>query len=243
MKNILIFTTILLIGCFNIKKENSLSSNNVIHESTYVNDSLDIRVKQLLKTKLTVLPIGLKNIFETSEMTLYNKDNQGETELNNELIYSSNDEILHNFFHNFYKPKISSSIEEDGYPLFDEKEYMKNTGVKSSGLENVIHAKENLFCCIFYVNYYYERELETFVKPIRYLVSFNQKLEILDEFPLSYFYESQTRSSIKLFYIDENYNLFTKYYKNKEYEDGRIKETFSELYSYKISPKGTIINK
>lgn len=243
MNKVLIFITIALTSCFNIKKKNEPLTNDVSEKKININDSLDIRVKELLQAKLTALPLGVNNIFETSKTTLYTKNKDGEIELNDKLIYSSDEEILNGFFHNFYKPNISSSIEADKYPLFDDKDYIKKNGVTSSGLENVIQNKGDVFWCIFYVEYNYKREYETFVKPVRYLVSLNKKLEVLSEFPLSFYYESETRSSIKLFYIDESYNLFTKYYKNKEYEDGRIKESFSELYNYKILPDGAFINK
>ncbi len=237
MYKILIFSTVILTSCLNAKKdERTLVLNNSSVNRIINKDSLSLRINALSKFNLTTFSIGNKQITgDISQTSLYIN--------NNELIYNSNGEILENLFHNFYSPTTHSSTERDGYPLFEDKDYLHKVGIKSSGLENVIQNSEGVFWCIFFVNYNYDREFETFVKPIRYLVAFDDNLKILKEFTLSFFYETETKSFIKLFYLDENNILYSMYYKNKEYEDGQIKESFSKLITHEILKNGEIVKK
>lgn len=236
----------LLTGCFDSKnKEEKLKDNNLVEIKVELTDSTSLRVRQLSNFNLSQLSLGNDKITDKEfrkKNSFYIKKGT-DVELNNEFIYSSKGEILKDYFHNFYKPTVLSSVEEDKYPLYDDKDYIQKVGVKSSGLENIIKNKGGVYLCVFFVNFNYDKEYENFIKPIRYLVSFDENLNILNEFTLSFFYETETKSFIKLFYLDENLNIYTNYYRNKEYEDGNIKETFSDLYKYTVLYNGTISEK
>ncbi len=236
----------LLTSCFESRNsEKKLKDNNLVEIKVELTDSTSLRVKQLSNFNLSQLPLGNDKITDKefrNKNSFYIKKGT-DIELNNEFIYSSKGEILKDYFHNFYKPTTLSSVEEDKYPLYDDKDYIQKVGIKSSGLENIIKNKDGVYLCVFFVNFNYDKEYENFIKPIRYLVSFDENLNILNEFTLSFFYETETKSFVKLFYLDENLNIYTNYYRNKEGEDGNIKETFSELYKYTVLYNGTISEK
>ncbi len=236
----------LLTSCLDSKNhKEKLKDNNLAEIKVELTDSTSLRVKQLSNFNLSQLSLGNDKITDKEfrgKNSFYIKKGT-DVELNNEFIYSSKGEILKDYFHNFYKPTALSSVEEDKYPLYDDKDYIQKVGIKSSGLENIIKNKDGVYLCVFFVNFNYDKEYESFIKPIRYLVSFDENLNILNEFTLSFFYETETKSFIKLFYLDENLNIYTNYYRNKEDKDGNIKETFSDLYRYTVLSNGTISEK
>ncbi|QXP54513.1 hypothetical protein H0I25_10475 [Cellulophaga sp. HaHa_2_95] len=139
-------------------------------------------------------------------------------------------------YNSLYKPTRSDTIiEQDSRILKSQKEYEYFQLVKV--LPKKLGKDILIFEGVSKINDYDGNELIINRKDL--VIFDSEKNKIIDEINLYYDYNDGINARTKIFYIDENYNLFLRYFSENEEGDYNI----SEVNQYLISNKGILKTK
>jgi len=218
---IIIYLT-LLISCKSSIENKSIEKVNKIEN--IVREDLSSLISNLPIGKKELLEIKVKDIESIKLFEYYDTING---------ISSPNFKVIKSIkYKSFYKPTKSNTInDEDSFFLKtnDKYEFFDLVKILPKKNQNSIYVFEG-------VSSTYDYDGNTIFINRKDLVVVNNESEIIDEINIYFNYSDGIIARTKLFFIDENYTLYLRYY--NENEENKI--NFTDITKYLITSEGII---
>ncbi|WP_055446359.1 hypothetical protein [Lacinutrix mariniflava] len=228
MKSLIIALVVLCFAC----------KSNTSDISKIENPKLEI--KKPTDSITRTLPIGISKLMD-KDFKLDTNDDEGSKEYKSifdfydTLLKSDSTKLYNKYSTLSYIPDKSFIQEKDKHPLLGDEENQTDLKTKPFNIVKILPKSGDFNVVIVsgttpYNEYHSINRME--------LLTLNNELEIIDEFNIYYAYASEISTKQKFFFIDKSYNIFIRYYFEKEEKPSY----FSEVKKYKLSPNGKIIN-